>query len=452
MTYGAFIASNMGMMSMSEALSQISANIANINTTGYKSVDPMFQEMLSSSDALGNKMSVSVYNRINMDETGIISSTKSSMDVAIDGQGYFMLSKYSDGSGLNYFTRAGDFTASLVGDNAYLTNYNDMYVMGWNNPDELGTAGAPSPLEIQYADIIPGRATENVSLIANINSEEENALMKFQVCDDTGEIQSAILKLNYSQAFSGWMMDLNLSDSSQITPGANQIIAKFNTIGQITGLEQITYDGEYQGKTMSSITWSDGVTRNVNEAPPIADEEGEALSPLVANWEDGTSSNITITQVEDLSYNVTWADGEVTDINFDFSNLTQYAAETQVTSFNQDGYTTGELSELNFNASGVLTAAYTNGFVDQICKLAVVSFPNLNGLEKVSDNMFAYNGEAGEMVVINSSIIRGESLEGSNVNLEDEFTKMIKVQKAYSSSATAFKTADEMTQEITNLI
>ncbi len=66
--------------------------------------------------------------------------------------------------------------------------------------------------------------------------------------------------------------------------------------------------------------------------------------------------------------------------------------------------------------------------------------------------MFAYNGEAGEMVVINSSIIRGESLEGSNVNLEDEFTKMIKVQKAYSSSATAFKTADEMTQEITNLI
>jgi flagellar hook protein FlgE len=54
-----------------------------------------------------------------------------------------------------------------------------MYVMGWNNPDELGTAGALSPLEIQYADIIPGRATENVALIANINSEEEDALMKF---------------------------------------------------------------------------------------------------------------------------------------------------------------------------------------------------------------------------------------------------------------------------------
>ncbi|MBI5163181.1 MAG: flagellar hook-basal body complex protein, partial [Magnetospirillum sp.] len=118
----------------------------------------------------------------------------------------------------------------------------------------------------------------------------------------------------------------------------------------------------------------------------------------------------------------------------------------------QDGYGQGELTGTTFNDRGELVGSYDNGKTMTLFKVPVATFVSENNLEAISGNLFHRSEAAGDVSVWAAEDVPGgrtaiapQSVENSTVDIEDEFTKMIMTQKAYSSNATVFKTADEMT-------
>jgi flagellar hook protein FlgE len=129
-----------------------------------------------------------------------------------------------------------------------------------------------------------------------------------------------------------------------------------------------------------------------------------------------------------------------------------------VQNINQDGYLEGRLDQTYFNNSGTLIGSYSNGQTRQLYKLAIARFAVDNKLEAVSGNMFEQTRASG---AISLSPIQGGfggrtelvvgALESSNVDLADQFSKMIITQRAYTSNATVLRTADEMTMAARDL-
>lgn len=162
------------------------------------------------------------------------------------------------------------------------------------------------------------------------------------------------------------------------------------------------------------------------------------------NWTDsvvsGTGENKTMTATA----------GSAT-VAFDFSGLTQFDATQSLGSVDQNGYGEGSLINAYFNEKGEFIGQYTNGETNTLFKVAIAQFTADNSLESVSGTLFRRTKEAGDVSITGADNAEGavslatSSLEGSNVDIGEEFTRMIVTQKAYSTNATVFKTADEMT-------
>jgi len=155
---------------------------------------------------------------------------------------------------------------------------------------------------------------------------------------------------------------------------------------------------------------------------------------------DGTGADKTVTAM----------DGTAT-VEFDFSQLTQYDASQTLGSIDQNGYGKGSLISAYFNDRGEYIGQYTNGETNKLFKVGIAQFTAENSLENISGTLFRRTLEAGDVTVSGVDEAQGavslatSSLEGSNVDIGEEFTRMIVTQKAYSTNATVFKTADEMT-------
>ncbi|MBF0130846.1 MAG: flagellar hook-basal body complex protein [Alphaproteobacteria bacterium] len=169
------------------------------------------------------------------------------------------------------------------------------------------------------------------------------------------------------------------------------------------------------------------------------------------------TSNGIFSSTNPVSITVTWADATTSDISIDLSELTQFDGATRTKAFTQNGYESGYFYNSTFDETGTLSFSYTNGIQRDMYRLPLATFPAPNSLEALSGTLFAQSAESGKPLVGTVGINGGTrlsvgSVELSNVDIADEFTKMLVTQKAYSTAATAFKTADEMVQSASNLI
>jgi flagellar hook protein FlgE len=147
-------------------------------------------------------------------------------------------------------------------------------------------------------------------------------------------------------------------------------------------------------------------------------------------------------------------------LSLDLSKVTQYGGDQSLTVQNitQDGYIQGRLQNTYFDTNGVLIGSYSNGQTQNLFKLPVAVFQADQNLDAVPGNMFTQTAEAGTLQLnsVGNPISGGTqfvtgSVETSNVDLADQFSKMIVTQRAYSSAATVVRTADEMTQAARDL-
>jgi len=162
-------------------------------------------------------------------------------------------------------------------------------------------------------------------------------------------------------------------------------------------------------------------------------------------------------QVLTALQNIDWGNGSnMQDIDFDIAGFSQFSGQYNVISSQQNGAELGLRTGISIDKDGFVTAQFSNGQNSKIFKLAVATFANANGLSEQTGNVFRESPASGsynlrEAGAGSAGIVAAGALEASNVDLADEFSKMIVTQRAYSANTKVISTADQMMQELLQL-
>lgn len=401
MTLASFIPSVSGLNAMSTAQQSVAENIVNMNTTGYKQQQTLFYTLLGSSGMNVGSQSglhssraditgVEAYNRTNIDIEGVTRATGKTFDVAIHGNANAFF-KLNDGYGNYFYTRAGDFNKLAQDGKAYLVSSGGLFVQGFQSIDGKNEfSNTASDIVIDAPNKISQKETTEAKIVANVPATDvDSSVYNVFVYSDNydGSNLSLVFKRIEGQN-NAWNLSFSLED------------------GTAVGNEQtVTFTPE--GKILSP--------KNVN---------------IKLNWNDGSSGNIDL----------------------DISGMTQLGTNSIVSSITQNGYPSGNLVSMGFDDEGILSARYSNDNSLIIAKLAVSGFTSPENLSTYNTTLFEANGEVGNEFYVNTDgIIVPGSIEISTVNLEEEFARMITVQRAYSLNSQSLTVNNEMLSLLVDL-
>jgi flagellar hook protein FlgE len=393
-----------GLTAANSALDITSNNIANADTIGFKSSQAEFADVYASGAVNLNSSTagegVRVVAAAQQFTQGNISTTSGALDMAISGNGFFTLNSPSG----NVYTRNGQFSEDANGNvvsstGGFLQVYPPLANGGFNT-------GALQTLNLNTAQSAPV-ATTTGTVILNLPS---NATVPTQAPFNPANSNT------YTQSTSTTVYD-SLGNSYPATFYFSQTATpdKWTVNMTING----TAVGAAQTLTFSN---TGAVT-----APP-----GGALAFAGFAPPDGA---------------------QAMNVNVNFGQSTQYGTQFGVTSIVQNGYTTGQLSTLSIDPSGIVSAVYTNGRSTQLGQLAIANFPNPQGLQQLGNTDWAQTFSSGTVVQGTAGSagfgsVQAGALESSNVDLTTELVNMITEQRAFQANAQVITTADQMSQTV----
>lgn len=426
---GAMMIGVTGLNANSKALSIASSNIANVNTVGYKAGQNNFSTLLADSMGSGDISSQGVISigSQNVTQQGLLQTTQSPTDLGINGNGFFVVNQLADGSGRTLYTRAGNFTPDSNGD---LKNAAGFYLEGWpvdingNIPTDRNDM---SPVNVAG---LSGKAQATTEMSVQANLQASTTVKTYT----TGQMASGAVTPDFTRT-------INVYDSQG---GAQPLGISFVK----TGANTWSYEVSYQGAA-ANVTGTNPIatgTMTFNSDGTLANANGSA-SPATGNinvtipWNPATSG----LQPQALSLNM----GTVGSSD----GLTQFDSPSALVNSSVNGALFGNLTGVNIDPNGFVTAQFSNGLVQKIYKLPIATFSNPNGLAAVSGNAYAVTNESGNAIVGEANTggagsISSSSLESSTVDLAGEFTNLITTQRAYSASARIITTADQMLQRL----
>lgn len=392
-------------------------NIANSQTTGYKESRTEFSELFSTSlqgvSSLQPGNGVRVSRIAQQFSQGNIQTSSNSLDMAINGSGFFVV---SDAGALQY-TRAGAFTTDA---NGVVTNaaghHLQVYPALSNGSFNTSTMG---DLQVQTSQSAPS-ATTTAQTIFNLPA---NASVPAVATFDPADASS------YNNATSVTVYDsLGAAHTSTL----------------------------YFVKTATANQWQtrlyvDGTAVGTAAVPP-------ALPVYTQNLTYSSSGALTSPaggQVNFGTYTPTTGANPL-NITFDFSKSSQYGNNFGVTSVSQDGYTTGQLSGISVDNSGVVQANFTNGQSVSLGQVALVNFANPQGLQKVDGTNWVETFGSGQAVLGKSGAsgfgqLQSGAVEASNVDVTKQLVNMIVAQRNYQANAQMISTEKSITETIINM-
>ncbi|MDB2706897.1 flagellar hook protein FlgE [Pseudomonadales bacterium] len=423
----AFDTSVSGILAASADLGIIGNNIANSSTAGFKSSQGEFTDIYAASllgtpgTAIGQGVAL---NSVTQDfSQGNIEFTNNSLDLAINGSGFFNL---SDG-GVATYSRAGAFQLDRDG---FIVNASGLQLQGYPTDDEGNLTGELGPLQLSTALVDP-KGTGEASITANLDSRDLPA--------------------------EAWNPDgaggaLNAFAVPPVLPKSDQ----FNSSTSLT-----VYDGLGNPHVLS-IYFAKGAGENTWEARTAIDgvEIGGATAiPFEANGqlaEENKPLLLNIADWQPINANGVANGAAAQAFSVDLSSFTQFGASFAVSTVQQDGYTTGQLRGLEIDDTGVLFTRYTNGQSRQQGQIAVASFTNPNGLQPVGDTSFVETFSAGSPTITTpglsgTGLLQSGALESSNVEITSQLVRMIIAQRNFQANAQMIQTEDAVTQTVINL-
>lgn len=410
--YSAFYASLSGLGANSSALNVIGNNLSNINTIGFKGSAATFQDLFAASlgasatQGNGNPSQIGLGTRLasvfqNFGQ-GSFQTTQNVTDMAIQGAGFFTLNLKGGGRA---YSRAGNFTIDKFGN---LVDPNGNGVTGWNRAASgtVNTSGTVVPINIPVGITSAPTATTNFGFSTNLDSTAANGTQftsSQQIYDSQGQTHNVIITYNKTAA-NNWSWTLSTDDAGA-TLSNNTGNLVFNNAGNL-----IT---PAANPPNVGITWSNGA----------------AASSVAWNIYSGSPAAPIITQLA--------------------------SASTTSNSF-QNGFGAGSIRSLTVDQNGIITGAFTNGQTMPLAQVAIAMFPNYNGLQKAGDSNYTETLASGPASVGipnagGRGSILGSNLELSNVDIADEFTKLIINQRGYQANGRVVTTSDELLQETLNL-
>ena len=453
--FGALTTAVTGMRAQSFALENISGNIANSQTTAYKREDTSFVDLIPdnipSKQLAGN---VIANSRSTNSVQGDIQNASVGTYMAVNGQGFFVVAKpanFADNQpvfdGVNLYTRRGDFSTDK---NGYLVNGAGYYLMGIPVDPLTGNLVGSVPTLLKFSSgFLPAQATTQIQYQANLASYPLTA------AHDTGIPQSELLKpidfsVDPTVAGTGTVVanDLSTFLKNSVSGGA---ITAYDVSGAPVNV-QLRW-----AKTASSLyggtdTWNlfyqtdstavGGATAWQNAGTDYTFAANGQMSPAVpivtlpAVVVDGVSLGSVV-----LQHGAT--------------GLTQFAdpnGNVQVNSLQQNGFPAGVLQSVAVNDKGRVVGTYSNSRTIDLAQITLANFSGVDGLKRIDGGAFVATDESGPPTYNAPGKIVGSSLEGSNTDIADEFTKLIVTQQAYSANTKVITTSNQMVQDLLNML
>jgi flagellar hook protein FlgE len=450
----ALLAGVSGLVANSSALAAISDNISNVNTTAYKRNQVDFSTLVTSQAVKGEYSAGGVQGvtKTFISQQGLIQSAASSTDLAISGDGFFVVSQSST-QPASLFTRAGAFEPDA---NGFLKNDAGLYLQGWPvqangtfniNPSDLTSV---QPINVKNLGAAV-QQTGNITLSANVNAG--------------GAISPAEATYNGTTAASmaDYAKDPTTGTKPDFTVETNVIDSQGNTHKVAIGFLKSSANPNEWHAEIYSIPDTDTT---------VGGRPGQLAQGLVEFNQDGSINLATSTlfgaagSPATLTLGASGAGAPAWSaalgiagqtLNIDLSNVTQYATASTVNKVSSDGAGVGNIVGIQVGTDGVVSALFDNAQVRKIAQVAIATFPNANGLQSTSGNAYQGTLAAGQFTLKTpgnggSGKISSSSLEASTVDLSSEFTGLITTQKAYSASSKIITTADQMLDELINII
>jgi flagellar hook protein FlgE len=416
-----------GLSTHGIAMGVVGDNISNINTTGFKSSSPEFEDILglSLSGVQGSNQTGAGTDIQSIDVNyvqGTFETTEVPTDVAINGRGFFIVKDPTTNE--QSYTRAGHFQFDNQG---YYVDTRGSRVQGYLY-DSTGTTLIEnlSDIQINQNSMVAPQVSSQVEMILNLDSSATT--MTWDINDPAGTSnystpvtiydtlgQSHVLQVYFTKtAGNAWQWHALISNSDTSAGGTG-----YSLFGQ----------GITAGSTLLEFNANGGLTSPASAIP----------------FHDQTSNPTT------------FANGvAATDSTVDFTDTTQYGASSAIQSVIQNGYAAGTTSNVSIDDEGNIIANYTNGQVKKVARLALSTFLNVNGLERKGGTLYQETTKSGQPITNKPGeggmgTTSSSMLEESNVDLASEIIKMIVIQRGYQANSKVISTTDDMLNTLINL-
>lgn len=394
-----------GLSTYGNALSVIGNNVANIGTVGFKSSRAAFADLVSASLAAGSggeQVGLGVFlNDVQTNfSQGSLSNTGNTLDLAIDGNGFFQL---RDNAGAQFYSRAGEFQVNNLGE---IVDPSGQHLQGYQASATGVITGAVGNITLTTTTVAP-QATSTATVQANLNSAATPPALAFNVTDAT--------TYNFSTGMTA-----------------------YDSLGAQHQLRM------YFVKTATANTWN------------LYSQIDGGATTAQTNLAFNTSGVLTAGGAQTFSLPITGGAATPLSVAMNFSTMTQYGAASNLTNQTQDGFSAGSFQRLSVDPQGQVVAQFSNGQTRVLAQVVLDRFTNPNGLIRSGDNTFIESTESGAPLAgapTNNGLGRliAGSIEQSNVDLGKEFVDMIITQRAFEANSKAITTSDEMLQVLVSL-
>jgi len=422
-----------GLRAHQRKLDVVAANIANVNTVGYRSSRMLFQDLFSQTLAGGsapvggfggsNPLQVGLGTNIASIDVnhgqGSLMTTGIASDLAIQGSGFFVL---EDINGNTAYTRDGSFSINVNG--KLIEPGTGMRVQGFQADEDgvIPSDAIMTDLVIPVGGQSIVQATSTATMTGNMNSDVsdgDTVTRTIVVYDSLGterEVTLTFTKTAVENEWS-WAATFNNGTTDENVGG-----------GAATDTFTFNVDGTLPADTSLSISLE---LADFGATPPDT--------------------------LPTLPFNFTVDMDEVTQLSAGFDATSGEPATSDLAMRTQNGFPRGVLESFNIGANGEINGVFTNGLTRTIAQVALANFANVGGLMRDGDNTFVEtpssgNAQVGTPGTGGRGTVSGGVLENSNVDLGEEFSNLIITQRGYQANARTITAADTILQETVNLV
>ena len=438
--FGSLFSGVSGLNAQSRAMGMISDNIANVNTTAYKGAIAQFENLVtrsrgSYSYSPGGVRAQSFYT---VATQGLIQSSASPTDVAISGAGFFVVNAPPDGQGEQLYTRAGSFSPDYQGD---LRTTSGHYLQGWalDADEEVIDVNQLQTVNIRSINGLAA-ATTTVAIGANLDADA-TAFAGAYAAGDLNSWNTSLGALGVQPNFTRSLQAYDsLGRAHELTMSFLRTGAANSWAVEVAALPAEVDTGVHPAGLLAAGTLTFNGDGSLDTADLVPVVSGAAGTPVDVQWSaaDGAAPSA-----------VSFDFGEIGGVD----GVSQFASPTNVAFVNQNGAEVGELSSVSIDDQGYVIASFTNGEERRLYRLPVATFANPAALDPRSGNVYASTDASGEFNLREAGkggagVVAPSALEAANVDLAEEFTKMIVTQRAYSANAKIINTTDQMLDEL----
>ena len=467
--FGSMTTAITGIRAQSSALGYISDNIANSQTTGFKRTDASFYDIVTASSPNFHQPGAVVAKPSYSNTVqGSIDASQVSTNMAINGEGFFIVSQRVatvDNNpvfqNVNYYTRRGDFTMDK---NGYLVNGGGYYLQGLaidpttNNP----IGDTPQVLQVNNG-FLAAKQTSSITYTANLPSFPQTAHASAVYNSAGSELLQTAAEKTAGTTFANDPVGTGAGNGYVEAADEQTFLDRSVAGGAITG-----YDG--QGNPVNvQLRWvktenaaGDGGTA-AGDSWHLFYKSDDSATGTQAKWTDvgqnysfDASGQLNPAVVSTTISNLTVNGVSLGDVSLYHGpgNITQFAdtnGSVSVNKIDQDGYASGELVNVAVASNGRITGTYTNGKTIDIFQVSLAKFNNPDALQKMNGTAYAATQDSGAPILGGTGEVIAQSLEASNVDLADEFSKLIIAQQAYTAGTRIITTSDQLVQETLNM-